>query len=525
MKRLAIVLVAVLALSAGAESAIAETYYVDGVHGSDMSTGASAQAAWRTLDRVNSIVFQPGDRILFRAGTRYRGQLKPQGSGTQVDGKTDAIVVGMYGDGAKPRIEAAGEYQAALYLYNVECWEINNLEVTNRGNQREASRYGVYVHIDDFGTASHIHLKSLYIHDVNGSLIKKQGGGSAIKYRNQGKRAKSRFDGFLIEDCRIVRCERNAITGSGYSNRSDWYPNLNVVIRNNLIEQVPGDGIVPNSCDGALVERNVMRDCTRLLPPGEAAAGIWTWSCDNTVIQFNEVSDHKAPWDAQGFDSDWNCRNTLIQYNYSHDNEGGFLLICNNGNAKMPSNIGNKGTVVRYNLSVNDGIRRQPTRADTFSPTFHISGPCEDTHIYNNTIYIDKKPQGDVDRTLLKMDNWGGPWPVDTTFSNNIFYVEGETTYDYGEAENTVFSHNLYYGRHENAPHDISACRDDPLFVDPAQRSPLQVALQGFRLQNGSPCIGAGATIEENGGKDISGAERLPDKAPTLGAFEFNIAE
>ena len=45
------------------------------------------------------------------------------------------------------------------------------------------------------------------------------------------------------------------------------------------------------------------------------------------MIQFNEVSDHKAPWDAQGFDSDWNCRRTLIQYNYSHDNEGFELLL------------------------------------------------------------------------------------------------------------------------------------------------------------------------------------------------------
>ena len=33
------------------------------------------------------------------------------------------------------------------------------------------------------------------------------------------------------------------------------------------------------------------------------AAGIWPWSCDNTLVQFNEVSGHKAPWDAQGFDS------------------------------------------------------------------------------------------------------------------------------------------------------------------------------------------------------------------------------
>lgn len=76
-----------------------------------------------------------------------------------------------------------------------------------------------------------------------------------------------------------------------------------------------------------------MRDCPDMLPDTEAAAGIWPWSCDNTLVQFNEVSGHKAPWDAQGFDSDWNCRGTVIQYNYSHDNYGGLVLVCNDGTA------------------------------------------------------------------------------------------------------------------------------------------------------------------------------------------------
>lgn len=135
-----------------------------------------------------------------------------------------------------------------------------------------------------------------------------------------------------------------------------WYPSLTTRISGNLLEQIPGDGIVPIGCDGAVIEYTRMRDCTRLLPEGEAAAGIWSWSCDNTGIQFNEVSDHKAPWDAQDFDADWNCRNTLIQYNYSHDNEGGFLLVCTNGAVREPVNAGNVDAVVRYNVSVNDGF-------------------------------------------------------------------------------------------------------------------------------------------------------------------------
>ena len=493
---------------------MATTYYVDSDTGRDTNPGRSPAAAWRSLERVNEATFLPEDRILFKAGTRYASQLKPKGSGRVTGGKVVPITVDMYGQGPKPRIDAEGKYESAVYLYNVQGWEVRNLEITNTGPTRKPRRRGVVVRIRDFGTARHIKLEKLYIHDVNGSLVKKSGGGGGILWQNEGRVKKSRFDGLRIENCHLVRCTRNGINARGYSSRSQWYPSLNVVIRGNLLEEIPGDGIVPIACDGALVERNVMRNCPRLLPIGEAAAGIWPWSCDNTVIQFNEVSDHKAPWDAQGFDSDWNCRRTLIQYNYSHDNEGGFLLICNNGKSKMPSNIGNIGTVVRYNISVNDGLRPGPTRRKgVFSPTFHISGPCKDTKIYNNVIYVPKKPSAKIDRTILKMDNWGGPWPVETWFANNIFYVEGEGRWLFGKARKTVFTHNAYWGRHVPAPQDASAVRADPRFVTPGRQGAGLAILKAYMLRAGSPCIGAATGVPDPGKQDFFGRP-LPKGGP-----------
>ena len=361
----------------------------------------------------------------------------------------------------------------------------------------------------------------LDVHDVNGSLVKSKEAGYGILWRNEGKLKRSRFDGLLIENCHLWRCERNGILGaSGYWKRTEWYPSLRVVIRNNVLEQIPGDGIVPIGCDGALIEYNVMRNCTRLLPDGEAAAGIWPWSCDNTVVQYNEVSDHKSPWDGQGFDSDWNCRNTVIQYNYSHDNEGGFLLVCTNGGFRGPDNAGNVGTVVRYNISINDGLRSSGKHAG-FSPAFHISGPVQDTHIYNNVIYINRKPAGKVERKLLKMDNWGGPWPVDTRFTNNIFFTEEWTSYDYGGATGTVFDNNVYYGEHRRRPDDARAIPDDPGFLNPGLIPAGVQALLGYRLVAGSPCIGAGVRISDNGGRDFLGLPLPETRPPSVGALEW----
>jgi len=500
-------------------AARAADYYVDSQFGDDSQNGTSPATAWKSLERVNQEVFHPGDRILFKSGTRYEGQLKPQGSGAA--GRP--ILIDQYDDGVKPRIDGGGVMPAALYLYNVEYWEVNNLEITNHGDQREPHRCGVYLHLQDFGTAHHIHLRNLDVHDVNGSLVKQEGAGYGILWHNEGWQNKSRFDGLLIENCHLWRCERNGILGhSAYWKRQDWYPSLHVVIRGNLLEQIPGDGIVPIGCDGALVEYNVMRDCPRLLPEGDAAAGIWPWSSDNTVIQYNEVSDHKAPWDAQGFDADWNCRDTLIQYNYRHDNEGGFLLVCTNGQIGLPANVGNVDSVIRYNVSINDGLRAVGKHAGV-SPIFHISGPVKNTKIYNNVIYVNRKPPGNIDRTLLKMNNWGGPWPEDTWFANNIFYTEEWATYDYGQALNTVFENNLYWGEHRNAPADARAIREDPQLLHPPVIPAGLQALLGCRLRPGSPGIGAGVRIENSGGRDFLGVPLPPDRPPSVGAFEVVV--
>ena len=507
----------VLVLICMIEPLYASIYYVDSNDGNDVNAGLSPQQALRTLQSVNQKLFQPGDKILFKAGTCYAGRLKPQGSGSE----GDPIIIDSYGQGPRPRIDGEGDVPEAMLLHNVEYWEVSNLEFTNLGEEREKNRNGIVISLRDFGTAHHIHLKNLLIHSVNGSLLKGRGEGHAIWWNCSGRDKKSCFDGLLIEGCHIKNCGRNGIKGGGLWSRRNWYPSKNVIIRNNLVEDVPGDGIVPIACEGAVVENNVMRDCPPLLPDGEAAAGIWPWSCDNTIIQFNEVSDHKAPWDGQGFDADYNCRNTVIQYNYSHDNEGGFLLICTPGDRDPNDNIGNIGTIIRYNVSVNDGFRRNPTREGIFSPSFHITGPCRDTQIYDNVIYVTRKPGDKIDNTLLKMDNWGGTWPENTFFRNNIFYAEDTVKYDFGEAKNTVFENNLYYGNHINHPNDPNAIFGDPLFLKPGSKGPGMQTVFDYQLRYGSPCIAAGRVVWEKGGRDFAGLPLPDDKLPCIGAFEY----
>lgn len=492
------------------------TYYVDSTTGDDANAATAMASPIKSLDRANQIRLGPGDKLLFKAGSVYAGQLKPVGKGS----KDSPVIIGMYGDGPRPRLDGEGRFKETVYIYNMEYVTVENLEITNTGAVAEPRRFGVKVHIEDFGTAHCVALQKLHIHDVNGSIYKKEGGGGAIQLQNGGEKLISRFDGLLIEDCHIERCVRNGITGSGNWTRDKWFPSLNVVVRRCLIEEVPGDGIVPVACDGALIEHNVMRNCPRMLEDGDAAAGIWPWSCDNTVIQFNEVSDHKAPWDGQGFDSDWNCRNTIIQYNYSHDNEGGFLLICNAGDTKMPYNIGNQGTIVRYNISVNDGLRAVGKHKG-FSPTMHISGPCKDSRIHNNLFIVPAKSSPDVDKTIIKMDNWGGPWPENTLFANNIFRVEDEAGFMFGKDRNTAFKSNVFRGSFKALPEDSNAIMKEPMFKNmPGGGVNGFDPLKAFMLDKDSPCIGAATPVPANGGRDFFGNEISGDGPACIGIHE-----
>lgn len=432
----------------------AADYYVDSQRGKDSASGTTPQTAWQSLAKISATRFAPGDRILFRAGSRWTGQFSITSSGAP----HKPIIVGRYGNGPRPRIDGEGQVEDAVRLYNAEYVELRDLEVTNQGAS-PALRRGVHVILDDFGPARGIVLSGLYVHDVNG--IQKDKGNGGIILRNQGANKPTHFDGLLVEKNIVWKVDRSGILlHSYYWARERWNPSRNVIIRDNLVEDIGGDGIVVWATDGALVEHNISRDANRRADSYNA--GIWPWSSDNALFQLNEASFTRTTKDGQGFDSDYNSRNNIFQYNYSHDNEGGFILICNDAGHPPKFNIGTSGTVVRYNISRNDRER-----------IFDLSGPIDSTLIHDNAIYVGPG----LDVQMLILGQWKG-WPKGAIFRDNTFYVEGSATYGhqasrnaqgrhtlapgFGPATGIVFEGNRYYGTHHNRPSDPKAVLSPP---------------------------------------------------------------
>lgn len=485
----------------------AATYYVDSVNGDDYESGTSPQSAWKSMSKINATTFQPGDNILLKAGSAWTGQFHPKGSGSE----GMPIIIDRYIDGrnehARPLIRGQGLITNVIYLYNQEYWEIKNIEVTNFLQGDTSLKRGVYIKAKDFGTVHHIHLQNLLIHDINGDLTDKDNGGIFCEITGNAKPTK--FDDLLIDDCHIYDVDRTGISNSSswetrtFTTSTNWYPSTNVVIRDNLIERAGNNGLIVRVCDGALIEHNIFRQCS-LKGSGNA---MFPFNCDNTLVQYNEACQtvyNPGDADASGFDSDYRCKNSIFQYNYSHDNDHGFMLVCCQGG---PSRF-NDGTVVRYNISQNDG-----------GNVFRISGQTTNTQIYNNTIYLGPTMSSQV----IWHKSWKA-WPDDTRYYNNIFYNLGSGDYDLGSSTNNVFSHNVFYGNHPlSEPHDPHKLTSAPKLINPGSGGQSINTVDGYKLRPNSPCIDSAMAIPENGSLDYWG-NTVPcdDTATDRGACEFH---
>ena len=82
---------------------IAKDYYINATMGNDELDGLSKTKAWKSLNKVSSFTFMPGDRALFRSGEIFYGKLVVNGNGSA----ENPIFIGRYGRGKNPEIRNA----------------------------------------------------------------------------------------------------------------------------------------------------------------------------------------------------------------------------------------------------------------------------------------------------------------------------------------------------------------------------------------------------------------------------------
>lgn len=481
-----------------AQAAPAATrYYVDCSSTSPAAVPATGTAGrpLTSLASVNALTLRPGDRLLFKRGTRCVGTLAPRGAGAP-----DApLRIETFGAGSRPVIDGNGAADAVL-LQNTQWIELRDLEVTNAANPG-TNRRGVHVRLTDYGLGHHYHLQNLYVHDIWGDDTKSTSGSDGILFSVTGDVKASAFDDVRVVGNRVDGVNRGGIrlVVSEWEQRPEvghtgaitkpWTANTRIVVSGNEVRDVGGDGIVVLTARDARVEGNRVHGFQRR--SAGYNAGMWPWNSDGTVFRYNEVSGGETTRDGMAFDVDQGTDRTTFEYNYSHDNAGGFLLLCN-----AAGRVAN--AVVRYNISQND----------VFRGVEMCSGGLESAHVYNNTIYV-----GPGRSMTVINENTTAPHNV--RFDNNIVVKEGSGTANLrlqlGTAVSTTYNTFVNVTGVTANPGGSTA---DPLLLAPG------TGVNGYRLRTGSPAIGAGRIIPDNGGRDFYGRPVPQDAPPNVGTYE-----
>jgi len=461
----------------------AGTQYVD-CGASPSGPDGSLQHPWTTLADASVPPLTPGSQLLLKRGTFCDGTLAPTGSGSA----GAPALIGAYGSGALPQIVGGGE--DAVRLENTSHTVLEDLEITNPADNTDRRR-GVHL-LATGETVTGLTVRELQIHDVDGNLETFFGGSGGIQADASYGPGVGRFDGLSIESSTIEQVSREGIYIDGVSAGDrplagqPWpEASTNVRITGNRIAHLAGDGIVTLGTDGALVSNNVVSDGNLAgRPPDPPAdgicnAGIWTLQANRTTIEHNEVfAMNLNGCDGTGFDIDRFQDGTVVQYNYSHDNGGGFLLLCTEDETRRAQ--------VRFNLSVDD-------RFMLHSVPCASSGSYAGVRIYNNTIVAPDPGFAKLGTPSTQL--YG---PPSLTFFNNVVDATG-TASGFECAPDCL--HNLFW---RVPPVGTDYVTGDPRFLDPSRRGTPDTP-QGFRLLAGSPALGAGAPIPSGVRSDYFG--------------------
>jgi hypothetical protein len=164
-----------------------------------------------------------------------------------------------------------------------------------------------------------------------------------------------------------------------------------ITIRNSIVHDVAGDGILLSLARNGLIEHNVswntgMQHTESIGTPN----AIWEWECDDCTVQYNEGFSSDSPGvDGGVFDIDWGCHNNIVQYNFAHDSQGYCASVFGAGGDPGSST----NSIIRRNLCLDNG--RSPRLAQRQGAIYlstwdnsHLSG----VEIYNNTVLWDPPP-------------------------------------------------------------------------------------------------------------------------------------
>lgn len=327
-----VVIVTATSVADPSESATADVtiagssvYYVDNcvIAGSDSNNGTSPSTPWRTIKKVNSSTFIPGDSILFQRTCTWRGtglQLKTSGSASS------PITFGAYGAGALPIISGAKLLTTwtvdGSYYYDATSAQPNQLFVDNKRLAEVAAESSlatgkwwwdssdgrVYVYDNPFG------------HAIEASQI-----ANAV-------RVSTGIQHVVLTNLHFTKANQSGILFGP----SD----ANITINKVTADHCYNAGLQSWTNSATIVNDVIVQNSTFAYNGGN---GLELGHIGNWVIQGNDIShnnwDRTQPYTRGIYAGGSDTTNLTIQYNNVHENASHGITCDTCG----------KGIVIRYN--------------------------------------------------------------------------------------------------------------------------------------------------------------------------------
>jgi hypothetical protein len=550
-------------------SAVAATdYYVDATGGNDNNDGLSPSNAWKTIAKVNSETFQPGDSILFKRGEVWREQLTVPSSGNS----THPITFGAYGNGEKPILmgseqltgwtdEGGNVYSTVFdswdgYSGTIGIWETDWTGYKNyvwKGTSKDDIDGSGQVAFDDLTNTIYIRCSD----DGDPSTHVIEAAKKGVNYYEDFAIWVNNKDYIVLDGLHTQYTDRSGICLEYSTHITVKNCTVEHLIRNGAIQLNNADNCMIGGAEGEGNSVSFSRTVGVYLHESDDNLISWNnityqWedgcglshsgtNCDSNIFEHNEIS---YPGE-DGFDVD-HAVNTKIRYNYIHhvgQDRYGYGVFLNGRGATEKDNhvygnlivdpnrhgivIFSRNSHVYYNI-----IDGYGSDGDGFGIV--VFPNCQTGYVYNNIIIDNLATPGG--RGCLAFSEGESGLVV----KNNIFArmrSSGNTVvrfYSEADVANNVLDHNIVYSKNSNdiyyvplAPgnpftlsefhtrynQSANSTNSDPLFKDFANND--------FHLQSDSPCIDNGTDVgltQDFDGNPIVG---LPD----IGAYEYQPAD
>lgn len=471
-----------------------KTYYFSSSSGDDTNSGTQENSPFKTISKLNTLVLSAGDKVLFKSGDTFYGQIIISYSGSQ----NAPIIYDSYSTGSRPILSASdgnngvADPLSTIQILGKEYLEFRNLHIQNERFDSEQGTvdnqaFGIYIssfkslpssgNFEDRELFKHFRFSNLYfdkIYAVNTT-------GTAFNEIRTS--AIYFFDAFVndvvVDGCYFTDIERTGIWLRRYVS--------DVIIKNNKFVDIGGSGTIISASKRILYEHNLMRftgsdSDSRMTARG---SGMWVFASNDVVAQYNVSQHARGAGDSSGMHVDYGNTNILYQYNYLEDSAGGFCETLGR----------NINIIWRYNISVNEGTDDKGGKNKLLWVNDYAFNPkkSEQVYIYNNTIYQGIDYQNTLGNSRIELE------AEDIHFLNNIIYLEpsaqlGIKSYFFDVNSPNFKKNILFGGTFSSAFKNLDATRKEvnPRFIAPGRRH-----FSGYKILSFSPVKGDAFSFTE----------------------------